>query len=169
MQLSKLVAQAERSKFGLWKLNIAAKFAIPFNKPHGINVVSIGADTVEVRLPYWRVNQNHLKGLHACALATTAEFSSGLLLLSKLGEKRYRLIMQSLQVEYHYQAKMESVARFTITEEELNTRVRNPLETQESVLLQCKIEVNDKQGNHICTAHTNWQIKSWDKVKTKVT
>lgn len=167
-RLNNLFAKAQKSKFWLWVLNIALQRVIPFNKPHRIVVSKITPDGIEAQIPYRRKNLNHIKGVHACGLATAAEFTSGLVLLSKLGTKDYRLIMESIEVKYKYQAKSTATTTFSISEERLEKEVRQPLKTEDAVYIRCEIPVHDADGNLVCTAFTNWQIKPWEKVRTKV-
>lgn len=168
MNFEKIVQQARTSKFGLIKLNFGLGMLIPFNKPHGIKIKEITDHRITTIIPYKRRNLNHIKGIHACGMATAAEFASGFLLLMKLGNKDYRLIMQSIKMEYHYQAKKHVVAQFNATDEWLNEHVIQPLKQQDAVLVQCQIELHDNAQNHVATGYTNWQIKRWDKVKTKL-
>lgn len=168
MNIDRLIEQAKSSKWGKFKLNFLLQRFIPFNRPHGLKVVAISDHEVKVKIPYWRINQNHLKGIHACCLATAAEYSSGFLLLHKLGMKNYRIIMESLDVSYKYQGKSDSYATFTLDENDFKTNVLTPLEKEGVVFKKCTIEVHDEEGNLLCIANTNWQIKKWDKVKTKV-
>ena len=168
MDYQKIIGQAKASKFGLWKLNIGLSYLIPFNKPHGIKVSKINDYSIETSIPYKRKNFNHIKGIHACALTTCAEFASGFLLLTRLDQKKYRLIMQDIAMTYHYQAKTDIVAKFSITDDWLETKILDPLKNETSVYIKCEIELFDKSNNHVATGHTNWQIKDWKKVKTKV-
>ena len=168
MNVDKLIENAKTSKWGLLKLNFLLQRFIPFNRPHGLKVTTISDNKSVVKIPYWRINQNHLKGIHACCLATAAEYCSGFLLLHKLGMKNYRLIMESMEISYKYQGKTEAFASFTIDEEDFQKNVLIPLKSKGVVYKKCIIQVNDKNGNLLCEATTNWQIKTWNKVKTKV-
>ena len=78
------VQKARTSSFRLWLLNKALHWKIPFNKPHGIKITAITDDGFEVTVPYIRRNYNHIKGTHACCLATAGEYVVGLSLLRKL-------------------------------------------------------------------------------------
>lgn len=167
MNIPKLIGAARTSKWGLWKLNFILQRGVPFNKPHNIRLIKVDADEVQAKIPYKRSNLNHIKGIHACGLATACEYSSGFLLLSNLG-RDYRLIMESLEMKYHYQAKKEAVATFKMSAEELKEKVIEPLKTEEKVYIRCEINCHDSEGNHLCTGWTNWQVKRWDKVKTKM-
>ncbi|WP_066756030.1 DUF4442 domain-containing protein [Crocinitomix algicola] len=168
MNFEKHIAAAKKSKFGLFKLNLGLGFIIPFNRPHGIKIKKIEFNRITTVIPYKRKNFNHIKGIHACGLATAAEFSSGFLLLNKLGNKKYRLIMESLKMEYHYQAKKTVYAVFEAQDDWMDEKIFSPLKNQDSIYVACQIKLHDCDGNHIATGYTNWQIKRWDKVKTKV-
>jgi acyl-coenzyme A thioesterase PaaI-like protein len=168
MNFEKYIANAKASSFGLWKLNFGLGFMIPFNKPHRIKIKTIEDDKVTTIIPYRKKNFNHIKGIHACGMATAAEFASGFLLLTKLGAKKYRLIMQSLEMEYLYQAKTDIVAEFELSSSWLNENVIGPLEKEDVVMVKCEIKLYDTNRNHVATGFTNWQIKDWAKVKTKL-
>jgi len=168
MDFKKYIEHAKRSKFGLFKLNFGLGFMIPFNKPHRIKILEIKEESVKTIIPYRRKNMNHIKGIHACGMATAAEFASGFLLLMKLGSKEYRLIMESLEMKYHYQAKTDIVAQFSANEEWIDTHVITPLKSADKIMIKCEILLHDTQGNHVATGYTNWQIKPWSKVKTKL-
>ncbi len=168
LDLPRALNEAQKSKWALRKLNIALAIGIPFNSPHAIRIHKVEADAVTTTIPYKRRNLNHIKGIHACGLATTAEFCSGLVLLRRLGSKDYRLIMQNLEVTYTFQARSTAFARFQLTDEVFLSDVLEPLEKDGIVYIRCEIPVHDETGNLLCTAFTNWQIKSWKLVKTKV-
>ena len=167
-KLNSLLAKSKTSKFYLKVLNIALNHAIPFNKPHGFKVIEVGDTHLKTMLPYKRRNFNHIKGLHACALATLSEFTTGLLLASKLDAKEYRLILKTLEMEYHYQGKMEAFAFYEITDKELKQKVFEPLPRQDAIIITCEVKIHDKNNNHLSTGQVHWQIKAWKKVKTKV-
>jgi acyl-coenzyme A thioesterase PaaI-like protein len=168
MNVSKLIERARHSAFYLWLLNVGLQYKIPFNKPHGFRIVKIGEYEVKILIPYKRKNLNHIRGLHACALATVSEYATGLLLISNLGFDTYRMIMQRLEVDYHYQGKSDAVVEFHFSPEWLRGSIIEPLQTQESVVVPCEVKIHDKQGKHLTTAKIYWQIKKWASVRTKV-
>ena len=43
-----------------------------------------------------------------------------------------------------------------------------PLEDAESHSIVMETLVSDRDGNLVANVHTTWQIKRWDKVRTKV-
>ena len=168
MEFKTLLVRARHSGFYRWILNVGLRRMVPFNKPHRFEVVELGDDHVKILIPYRRSNLNHIKGLHACALATISEYATGLLLLSKLGFEKYRIIMQRLEMDYHYQGKTDAFAEFAMTDDWIENYIKNPLETQESVVIKREVQVNDAQGKHLTTGNVHWQIKKWANVKTKV-
>ncbi|MDQ3190602.1 MAG: DUF4442 domain-containing protein [Bacteroidota bacterium] len=165
-RLNRLIEKAEHSSFYLWVLNIAAARFVPFNKPHDFRIRNISNHSVEIDLPNKRSNQNHIKGIHACALATLCEYSTGLVLLSATDADFYRIILKNINITYHYQAKTDVSARFELSKEWIQSNLVGPLKENEAVFIELPIEVFDNLKNHICTGLINWQIKPWKKVKT---
>lgn len=165
---NRILQKAKNSSFYLAVLNWSLNRMIPFNKPHGFRILEIGDHHLRTIIPYRRKNFNHIRGLHACALATISEFTTGFLLVSKLDAKKYRLIMQRLEMDYHYQGKMDATATFTISEDWLQQQIYDPLKTQDAVVIICEVKIHDEQGNHLTTGKVYWQIKDWQKVKTRL-
>ena len=162
-----ILAKAKHSSFYRKLLNMSLNRMIPFNRPHGFSILEIKDHSLKTLLPYRKSNFNHIRGLHACALATVSEFTTGFLLISKLDQKKYRLIMQRLEMDYHYQGKMDAVAEFSISDEWLTSKIFEPLKQSEAVVINCQIKIHDIKGNHLTTGNVFWQIKDWAKVKTK--
>lgn len=146
-------------------LNGALNHRIPFNQPHGFRVLPVEGG-IRVRIPYWHVNKNHINGMHACALATGAELCSGLALLEHLDPKRYRLIMASLHMTYHKQAKRIVFAECK-PERSAIDRTINGLLNEPAVRYESTIELHDDQGLHVATGRVEWQVKEWGRVNTK--
>ncbi|MEM7548951.1 MAG: DUF4442 domain-containing protein [Bacteroidota bacterium] len=164
----KLVEKARTSSFYLWLFNRATERLIPFNKPHGFKISELNENSIRTFLPYKRRNLNHIKGIHACALATLSEFTTGALLLTGLPSNKYRIILQNLEIKYFYQAKKPVKAFFEITPKWVEENIIKPLNENDSTVVKCVIEIQDVDGNHISTANVYWQLKEWAKVKTRV-
>ena len=165
-RLLSIFQKARGSRFYLFLLNQILLRRIPFNGAHGLKITAVGENDVTVFLPCRRSNQNHLKGIHACALATLAEYASGIVLMKSTGAE-YRLIMKTLSVTYHFQAKEGVRARVGLDPAIVDEKIRVPLAHADAVLFENQADVYDLSGNHICTAIVNWQIKKWDKVRTR--
>jgi acyl-coenzyme A thioesterase PaaI-like protein len=162
-----ILIKARDSAFFLWLLNLAAARFVPFNKPHGFTITSILASGASISLPYKRQNLNHLKGIHACALATLCEYSTGLSLLSAINPAKYRIILKNIRMDYHYQARQGVFVNFEINPEFLEQEILKPLKQGQAIFQEFQVEVYDKEQNHICTGYIHWQIKNWEKVGLK--
>jgi hypothetical protein len=101
-------------------------------------------------------------------MATISEYATGLILLSKLGFDTYRIIMQRLEMDYHYQGKTDAFVEFALKDDWIQKNIVEPLTTQESIVITCEVRINDIQGKHLSTGHVHWQIKQWSKVRTKL-
>ncbi|QOI98854.1 MAG: DUF4442 domain-containing protein [Flammeovirgaceae bacterium] len=161
-----ILKRARTSSFWRSVLNWSLDRMIPFNRPHGFAICEIEEYRIKVLIPYKRSNFNHINGLHACALATVSEFTTGFLLVSRLDSKKYRLIMKRLQMDYHYQGKMNAYAEFSISEEWLTEQVYRPLASADAVEVNCVVKIHDEKGNHLTTGTICWQIKDWASVRT---
>lgn len=168
MNIHKITEKAKVSSFYLRLLNIGINRLVPFNRPHAFKILELSDTHIKAIVPYRKPNFNHIKGIHACALATLSEFTTGFLLLSKLDPKKYRLIMERIEMDYHYQAKMDATATFVISKEWLEELVFQPLQSSEKTSIDCEVNIHDHQRNHLSTGIIRWQIKSWQNVRTKV-
>lgn len=164
---AKIIERAKTSKRHLALLNFVLALKVPFNKPHGFKITELGREIVKVKIPYKRANFNHIRGIHACALATASEYSTGFILLNKLGSKKYRIIMQKMEMNYHYQGKMDVIVTYEISDQWLKIHVLEPLKNQDSIIVNCEVKSYDTDGNHLSTGNIYWQVKPWAKVKTK--
>jgi acyl-coenzyme A thioesterase PaaI-like protein len=165
-QLNTLVQKAKHSALYLWLLNKVLLRTVPFNKPHALKVRKIEEGGLVIGAENRRSNRNHIHGIHACLLATLCEYASGLTLLLHLSPKEYRIILKTIQMTYHYQAKKNVSVTFRLSKEEVETKIKVPLQSQEALFHEFKVEVYDADQNHICTGLINWQIKAWRHVKT---
>lgn len=167
-KLKAIIKKAQESSFYLWLLNIILLRTVPFNKPHGLRITSISDDEITVATPFKRRNLNHIKGIHACLLATLCEYVCGLSLTRHLPANEYRIILKNIQMTYHYQAKMAVIAKFRLSIEDVQQFILTPLATEEAIFKEYNVEVFDTANNHICTGTITWQIKAWKNTKTKV-
>ena len=164
MHLLSLIRSARDSRWKRFLLDQVLNWKIPFNSPHGFRVIPMDGG-IRVRIPFWSVNRNHINGIHACALATGAEMCSGLALLEHLDPDKYRLIMASMHMDYHKQAKRITFAECKPPVEEIEA-VINGMNSEEAVRYESAIALHDDQGLHVATGVVVWQVKAWEKVKS---
>jgi len=167
-KLNLLLDRASGSRFYLWVLNRLLWRMVPFNASHGLRLSHVTRDSLTVELPYRRSNLNHIKGIHACALATLCEYVSGLQLMHMLGASSYRLIMKTMHINYLYQAKSPVAVTFSTSQEWLERHVTIPLAQNDSTEVDLSVKIYDLDQKEICQGLVTWQIKHWSKVRTKV-
>lgn len=166
-KLQYLIAKSAGSSFYKTVLNLALDFTIPFNSPHHYKVLDIKPGFAHVLLPFRRSNKNHVNSLHACALATLCEFTTGLALVGAISEQEYRIILKNLNTTYLYQGKRAVTATFELSEKYIQEQIITPLKQEESVTVTFEIHVKDDSANLICSSLVTWQIKNWSKVRLK--
>lgn len=165
--LPRLIENARGSDRWLMVLNRLMRLLIPFNAPHGVRILELGLNRVCTSAPFQRRNLNHIRSMHACVIATIGEYSAGLMLISRLDPTRYRLIMSHLEVDYQFQAKQEIVAETRLDEAMLTRDILEPLKETSTIYIAMETRITDRDGRKVARIQTRWQIKSWDKVRTK--
>jgi len=165
--LNTLFRDAKHSSWKRFVLNRVLWAGIPFNAPHRLRIEQINDDEVRISIPFIKRNLNHLRSLHACVMATAAEYASGLMLLQHFEATRYRLIMQKIEVEYHYQGKKAGYSVAQLTADQVQRDVLSRFAAgDDRVVFQAQADVYDIDDQHLCTATIYWQIKDWKAVRT---
>lgn len=161
----------ERAKAGrtVW-LNRFFRWALPFNAPHGIRIVRISPEGVKVQLPDWRINHNHLGGMHACAMATVCEFASGLCVLDCFKMSEFRLIMHRLEVDYHRRAVPGMCTAEAVIDSAMQAQIETELHTSKDRTSRFMLasQLRDVDGHIVATAEVHWHVKSWNAVRYSV-
>lgn len=166
-KLFQLIQKAQQSKNYLWLLNRIMNHNVRFNKPHGFQIVKITGEHVQTFAPYHKKNFNHVRGIHACAIATVGELAAGLMLMVHFSPKNYRVIMSNIHIDYHYQAKKDIVATATLSATEKES-ILQALTQGNRTTHTITTEINDEDHAHIATVQSTWQIKDWSEVRTRL-
>lgn len=147
-------------------LSVTLPVFIPFNRPHGFRITELRELHCQVYIPASRKNYNHLKGIHACALATGAELASGLSLLTLFQASHYRLIMAHLSVHYFLQARSDCLATASVTRNQSLAESQAQLADQGKTQMTVGVTVEDSSGQIVSEAEISWQLKKWHEVRT---
>ena len=131
---------------------------IPFNRPHRLRVVKLSDEECQVSLPWRRRNLNHLRTMHACALATAAEYASGLCVLSAFGIEDQRLIMSDLVMKYRRRAESACLATAKLSHDEMNL-LSAELEREGRGSFVLRSTVRDAEGELVADAEITWHVK----------
>lgn len=154
------------TKVNLLALDKILRLGIPFNAPHGFKIKTLNKDAVIISLPNRKLNHNHIGGVHACAMATVGEYCAGMSLLSSFGISKYRLILSELNVKYTYQGRVDLEGICSPHQIDVE-KVKAGLLSQDKYLQQLKTIIRDLNGKEVAEVTTVWQLKNWEKVKTK--
>jgi acyl-coenzyme A thioesterase PaaI-like protein len=121
---------------------------IPYTGTTGAEVVSIADGEAIVRLPDRRRVRNHLDSLHAIALASVGELSTGLAIIGALPGNG-RMILRHLEVEYVRKARGEVTA---------TGRAEIPAGPGRHEVVATS-EVRDAHGALLTTVHATWVVE----------
>ncbi len=148
-------------------LNLVFKRVLPFNAPHGIKIVGLQENQVRVVLPSRRSNRNHLKGIHACAMATACEFCSGMAVLIRFDMADYRLIMNRLEVDYVRRPGAGNCIAVADIPHDLESKVNAEIEGSKDGVSRFVLpsRLLDADGNVVAEAQVHWHVKPWSRVR----
>ncbi|MGC4121789.1 MAG: DUF4442 domain-containing protein [Myxococcales bacterium] len=142
------------------------RVASPFNSPLRADVQVWEPGLCRIRVPNRRPLHNHLRGIHACALATAGETPAGLLLLRTFPFSRYRLILKDLSIHYERQARTALVAEADLHADE-RQRIEAGLAAGDAQLVTLETRIDEPAGPRLATVRTTWQVKAWDQVRSR--
>jgi acyl-coenzyme A thioesterase PaaI-like protein len=134
--------------------------ALPFNRPHRIRIDTVSEEAVIVALPDRKSNRNHLGGMHACAIATALEFSSGASILLEVGMRNYRIIMARLEIDYLAKPKGNCVAKANRNTPDV-LGLTGVLEAEGIARIVQHSSLYDASGEHCAEAAVHWHLKAW--------
>ena len=145
-------------------LNLVMPHVIPFNRPLGLRIKKLSLSSSEVELPFRRGNQNHLGGLHACALATIGEYTAGLLLLRRMDPAKQRLVLKTLRADYSKQGRATALAVAEWPEAQFKG-VADFKTSEETHDIEMLTTLYGSDRVELARITTLWQVKPWAKVR----
>jgi hypothetical protein len=157
--MKQIFEKARTSAWGLFLLNQAFFWKLPFNRPHGIRILSVDETGLTTVLPFRRNNLNHLGTMHACALATLAEFTAGTELWRRLEQKGFRLVLQSLHMTYIAKATEAVYARFgDEMGNDLTENLINQLQKNKKASFEATVVLLTKEGKELALGTSHWYM-----------
>ena len=113
---------------------------VPFLSTAGLRFETISHETVRVSLRNRRPVQNHIKGIHACAMALLAETATGFAVQMNIPDDKL-ILLKSMNIQYTKRAEgnMYAVAHVS---DEMAERLQN--EERGNFIVPC--EVGDESG-----------------------
>ncbi|MCH8846717.1 MAG: DUF4442 domain-containing protein [Proteobacteria bacterium] len=132
---------------GKWIFSRIIGFTVPYTGSIAANVVLLEPGHGVVTLKERRKVRNHLRSVHAMALANLAEMVTGLTLLNSLPDGT-RCILTSMQIQYHKKARglltAECVCEIPQNNEEREMQVTG--------------EIKNEVGEVVASATATWRI-----------
>jgi len=122
-------------------------FIIPYTGSMRSRVIALEPGHAKVMLKDRRRVRNHLKSVHAIALANAAEFSTGLAVLSGM-PSGFNGILVGLSIDYSKKARGNLLAECKTDVPEFTERTEVPVITK----------ISDGSGDVVCTATATWLI-----------
>ena len=132
---------------GRWLFNRILARMVPYSGALGAKVVQLDPGHVRVRLRERRSVRNHLRSVHAIALANLGELTTGLAMLGALPDS-VRGILVGLEVEYLKKARglLEAEARCQVPE------------VRESTELVVYAEIRDEPQDVVAIVRARWRL-----------
>jgi acyl-coenzyme A thioesterase PaaI-like protein len=163
MAVSRTTESGSKASFGLRDLydrlsrlplgnRLFDRFAglyVPHAARMGFRLRSLDAASITVEMPDRRSNRNHLRSLHAMALAHLGEYTSGLLLLYAVQPMGYRTILREYGIEYL------AKARGTITGRAKVELPKGSLDRKDVVV---KASLTDRSGEEVARVTATWRV-----------
>ncbi len=132
---------------GKWLFSRIIGFTVPYTGSIAANVALLEPGHGKITLRERRKISNHLRSVHAIALANLSEMVTGLTLLNSLPDNA-RGILTSMQIQYHKKA------RGLLTAECVCEIPENNAERE----MQVSGEIKDEVGEVVATATATWRI-----------
>jgi len=132
---------------GKWLFSRIVGFIIPYTGSVRADVELLEPGHSRVRLKDRRRVRNHLRSVHAIALANVAEFSTGIAVLSGM-PPGFNGILVGLEVQYVKKARGILLIECQCELPEFTERAEVPIQTQ----------ITDAAGDVVTTATARWLI-----------
>jgi acyl-coenzyme A thioesterase PaaI-like protein len=132
---------------GRWLFSRLLGWMVPYTASIGATVMVFEPGHARVRLRDRRRVRNHLRSVHAIALANVGELSTGLALIGALGPE-LRGILTGLDVTYLKKARGELVA-------EARCSIPEVLESTDYVV---EAEIRDAAGHVVAITKARWRL-----------
>lgn len=150
MGLKRLYDSLKRVPAGPRLFEMFAKVYVPHTWSLGFRVDALDDHAIRVSMPDRRSNRNHLRSLHAMALAHLGEFTSGLLLLYAVQPMGYRTILKSYSIEYLAKARGRITGRASLKLPRGKTLDKKDI--------AITVELVDRAGAIVARAKPVWRV-----------
>lgn len=119
-QMSRIADKASRLPVSMRSFVLSRLFGriVPFLSTAGVRFEEVGQQRLVVSLRNQRKVQNHIKGLHAAAMALLAETATGFVMGMNVPDDKL-MLLKSMKVDYLKRAQGDMRAVATLTPEQI--------------------------------------------------
>ena len=150
-QLSRTVAQLQGIPLiGQWATSFALGRVVPFVGTAGLRYEVISTERVVVRIRNQRKVQNHIKGVHAAAMALLAETATGFCVGMNLPDDKLPLI-KTLHVDYLKRAQGDMKAVAQLSPEQIRMIL-----TEDKGEVTVPVSITDESGQSPISCQMVW-------------
>jgi len=132
---------------GRWLFSRSIGFMVPYSGSIGARVETLEPGFAQLSLRERRRVRNHLRSVHAIALANLGELTSGMAVLSGL-PPRTRGILRGIQVRYEKKARGNLLASCRC----------NPVAPTENTEVEVEANIHDRAGDLVAVVTALWII-----------
>ena len=133
-----------------WLLSRLFGRVVPFLATAGLRFEEVGRERLVVSLRNRHKVQNHIHGLHACAMALLAETASGFVVGMNVPDDRL-MLLKSMKIDYLQRSQGDMQAVAVLRPEQLAE-----LESQERGNVLVDVVVTDQSGNTPIVCEMLW-------------
>jgi len=128
--------------------NLILARTVPYSGNIKAEVLELGNGEVTISMKDRRAVRNHLKSIHAIALANLGELASGMAMFSKVSND-IRAIVVDLEIKYLKKARGRLIA---------TGKANPPDEINESTKSIVYAEIKDSDGDIVATVNVHWLL-----------
>ena len=147
-QVIKMWAKYGHSAIGRKIYNFMLGRFVPYSGNIKAEVLSLGDGEVKIAMKDRRAVRNHLKSIHAIALANLGELASGLAMYSRVPNST-RAIVVDLEIKYLKKARGLLIA---------TGKANPPKVIESSIKSVVEAEIKDAEGDVVATIKVHWLL-----------
>jgi Domain of unknown function (DUF4442) len=126
----------------------------------GLRLIQFQSYRSQVTVPFKKLNQNHLNGLHFAVLSMAAELSTSVMAFGQVYKREPKIIASITRCEGQFYKKATDKITFTCQDGKLiETAVEKALKGEQNVMIQCTAVGNNTHHEMVAAFTITWSFK----------